>query len=257
MQAHNLLMALFSERATKRPCEDEQSNAPSRATNIMTDNIKPSLQSDYPLIKYWTRQQWKDSENNNKDASDLLEIKNKTRGGTRSAKGENVMMLYIEHEDGTPIDGNMAAQIREHARLLWKDLYHRGKAPERWTDASREVRDEYFREMEERWEVLRYCDNHWKANKLATALYSIWYNPYHKKTAKAQGGDPQEGRPNKKARMSSADSEDSPEPEDQGDGRATSEIPIADRGPEAESIPRTVTMQAPSRPKPRPLRDPL
>jgi hypothetical protein len=251
-------MALFSERVTKRPCEDDQSNSPLRTTNTTTENTKPYLQSDYPLIKYWTRQQWKDSENNNKDASDILEVKNKTRGGTRSAKGENVMMLYIEHEDGTPIDGNMAAQVREHARLLWKDLYHRGKAPEKWTDASRDVRDEYFREMEERWQVLRYCDNHWKANKLATALYSIWYNPYHKKAAKIQGGNPHEGRPIKKARMSSADLEDSPEPEDQGDGRAASESPIADHGPESTlQTENRETSQPSSRPKPRPLQDPL
>lgn len=236
MQAHNMLMAVFTERSTKRPCEDERSYLPSHATSTTSENTKLYSQSDYPLVKYWTRQQWKDNENNNKDASDILESKDKTRGGTRSAKGENVMMLYVEHEDGTPIDGITAAQIREHARLIWKDLYHRGKAPEKWTDASREVREEYFREMEGRWEVLRYCDNHWKATKLATALYSIWYNQYHKKAAKTQGGDPHEGHPSKKARVSSADSEDSPELEDQEN---------------------RVTIQAPSRPKPRPLQDPL
>ena len=251
-------MELFTERATKRPCEDELSYSPSRTTNTTTESAKPYSQSDYPHIKYWTRMQWKDNENNNKDASDILEIKDKTRGGTRSAKGENVMMLYIEHKDGTPIDGNTAAQIREHARLIWKDLFHRGIAPEKWTDASKEVRDEYFREMEERWVVLRYCENHWKTNKLATALYSIWYNQYLKKASKAHGGNAHEGHPNKKAKISSADSEDSPEPDDQGEGRAGPENPIDDRGLGAilqtENRP---TIPASSRPKPRPLRDPL
>ena len=112
VHAHNMLMALFTEHTTKRPCEDERSYSPSPVLPTpTTENTKPYLQSDYPLVKYWTKQQWKDNENNNKDASDILEIKDKTRGGTRSAKGENVMMLYIEHEDGTPIDSNMAAQI--------------------------------------------------------------------------------------------------------------------------------------------------
>jgi hypothetical protein len=250
-------MNLFTERATKRACEDNPSYSPSRVTNKPTETKRYS-QSDYPLIKYWTKQQWKDYENNNKDASDILEVKEKTRGGTRCAKGENVMMLYIEHEDGTPIDGSMAAQIREHARLIWKDLYHRGKAPEKWTDASREVREEYFREMEERWEVLRYSDDHWKANKLATALYSIWYNQYYKKAAKTQGANPHEARPKKKARIVNVDSEDSPEPEDQGNSRATTETPIADHG--LETILQTenhATIQASSRPKPRSLQDPL
>ncbi len=258
MQAHNMLMALFTERATKRPYEDERSYSPSRATNTTTENTKPYSQSDYLLVKYWTRQQWKDNKNNNKDASDILEIKDKMHGGTRSTKGENVMMLYIEHEDGTPIDGNMVAQIREHARLIWKDLYHRGKSPEKWSDTTREVHDEYFCKMEERWEVLQYCDNHWKANKLATALYSIWYNQYHKKAAKTQGGNLHKGCLNKKVRISSVDSEDSPKPEDQSDGRAASENPIPDHG--LKSIPQTenhATIPASLRPKPRLLQDPL
>jgi hypothetical protein len=234
-----MLMTLFTERATKRPCEDNPSYLPSYVTNKPTER-KPYLQSDYPLIKYWTRQQWKDNEYNNKDASDILEIKDKTRGGTRSAKGENVMMLYIEHIDGTPIDGNMASQIWEHARMIWKDLYQRGKAPEKWTDASRDVREEYLREMEEKWEVLRYCDNHWKASKLATTLYSVWYNQYHKKAIKGQNNNAHKGHPpNKKARTSNTGSEDriggSPEPENQAHGRAVSENPIEDiDGPDRE-----------------------
>jgi hypothetical protein len=225
-----MLMTLYHERATKRPCKDKGSYLPSHATNSTMENFKPCLQSEYPLVKYWTRQQWKDEENSNKDASDILDNKDKTRRGTRSAKGENVMMLYIEHKDGMPIDGTLAAQIREYARSIWRDLYRRGKAPEKWSDAFKKVREEYFCEMEERWEVLRYCNNHWKVNKLATALYSIWYNQYHKKIAKTQGGNPHEGHPNQKARTSSVDLEDSPESEDQGSS---------------------------SRPKPRPLRDPL
>lgn len=267
-----MLIEMFSNGATKRQHEDEQSYSPSHTTTI--DDTKPLVysQSEYPLIKYWTRQQWKENENSTKDASNLLDNKDKTRGGTRSAKGENVMMLYIERIDGTPIDGNMAAQIREHARIIWKDLYQRGKAPEKWTDASRDVREEYFREMERRWEVLRYCDNHWKATKLATTLYSIWYNQYHKKAIKSQNNNAHEGRPpNKKARTSSTDSEDriggSPEPENQAHGRAASENPIEDvDGPDRELDSslchiqienRATTSQASSRPKPRPLRDPL
>ena len=263
---------MFTNGATKRQYEDEKSYSPSHNTTM--DDTKPVVysQTQYPHIKYWTRQQWKENENSTKDASDLLDNKDKTRGGTRSAKGENVMMLYIEHMDGTPIDGNMAAQIREHARMIWKDLYQRGKAPEKWTDASRDVREEYLREMEGRWEVLRYCDNHWKASKLATMLYSIWYNQHHKKAIKSQNNNADEGRPpNKKARTSGTDSEarigGSPGPENQALGRAVSENRIedvdgADRDLDSslchiQTENRAATSQASSRPKPRPLRDPL
>ena len=67
------------------------------------------------LVKYWTKTAM---EGQRKTITRMRltywRSKTKTREGTRSAKGENVMMLYIEHEDGTPIDGNMAAQIREN-----------------------------------------------------------------------------------------------------------------------------------------------
>lgn len=266
---------MLSNSATKRQHEEEQSYPPSHNTTIEFTKQPLYSQTEYPHIKYWTKQQWRENENSTKDASDLLD-KEKTRGGTRSAKGENVMMLYIEHKDGTPVDGRMAAEIREHARMVWKDLYQRGKAPEKWTDAPRDVREQYFCEMEGRWEVLRYCDNHWKANKLATALYSVWYNQYHKKTIKSGGQNNHAHEappPNKKARPSSTgtDSESrirgSPEPENQAHGRAVSENPteVVD-GPvhELDSSPchiqienRATTSQASSRPRPRPLRDPL
>jgi hypothetical protein len=74
----------------------------------------------------------------------MLDNKDKSYEGTRFTKGQNVIMLYIEHIDGTPIDGNMMAQIQEHARNIWKDLYQQGKAPEKWTDTYRDMCEEYI-----------------------------------------------------------------------------------------------------------------
>jgi hypothetical protein len=48
-------------------------------------------------------------------------------------------------------------------------------------DATRQVRDEYIHKMEDEWTVLRYCENHWKANTITTSIYSQWYHSYHKK----------------------------------------------------------------------------
>jgi hypothetical protein len=57
----------------------------------------------------------------------------------------------------------------------------RGVAPEKWGDASKDLRDEYCHEMESKFGVLRYCDNHWKAHTLATSIYSQWYRSFDKK----------------------------------------------------------------------------
>jgi len=103
-----MLIVMFTNSATKRQYKDEQSSH-----NTTIDDTKPVvyLQSEYPHIKYWTRQQWKENENSTKDTSDLLDNKDKMHGGIRSAKGKNIMMLYIEYINDRPINGNMAAQI--------------------------------------------------------------------------------------------------------------------------------------------------
>ena len=62
-------------------------------------NSSVKSHSEYPGIKYWNKQEWRDAENKKKDLSEVTG----SRGGGRAAKGENVMMLYMENEDGTPV----------------------------------------------------------------------------------------------------------------------------------------------------------
>jgi hypothetical protein len=139
------------------------------------------MQSDYPRIKFWNKLDWKNFENARRDSSGL-EVKNTGRGGgTRSSKGENVMMLYIEDADGLPVSGTIAGGIRDFARSIWRGFYSLGVAPEKWGDAMPEVRSKYCNEMENAFEVLQYCANHWKAHAVATLIYSQWYHTFDKK----------------------------------------------------------------------------
>jgi hypothetical protein len=91
------------------------------------------------------------------------------------------LMMYLEDTDGKPIDGRLAAEIREFARTIWADLYDRGMAPQKWSVATKTVRDEYADEMESNWPVVGYCDNHWKAHAIATANYPQWLKTYREK----------------------------------------------------------------------------
>jgi hypothetical protein len=68
-------------------------------------------------VKYWDKNTWKSVAGSRKDTSEV-QTKNGSRGGTRSSKGENVMMLCIEDANGTPIDGNTASGMRELARSI-------------------------------------------------------------------------------------------------------------------------------------------
>ena len=150
------------------------------SNTIFSTRPSPLSQMDYPLVKFWEKKSWKNFSSTRKDASEV-ETKAGARGGTRSSRGENVMMLYVEDASGTPIDGNIASGMRDLARSIWRSLYERGIAPETWGQATKEVREEYFQDMESNYPVLRLCDNHWKANSLATTIYSQWYKTYDKR----------------------------------------------------------------------------
>ena len=101
-------------------------------------------------------------------------------------------------------------------------------APKIWGSVLRAVEDKYIREMETRWPLLRYCDNYWKVNHLATQTYSQWFCRYKKtkalKAANAAkpGGNKPAAKKHKITTME-PDSKPSPPPEEQ-DGVAPTPI---------------------------------
>lgn len=192
------LVVMFTDTQTaKLQCGNDDNSGTMGSSVVSTNQLSsvtpPSLlQLDYPLVKYWERKVWKSVACTRKDTSEV-QTKSGSRGGTRSSKGENVMMLYIEDANGSPIDGNIASGMRDFARSIWRSLYDRGIAPETWGQATKEVRGEYCREMESEYPVLRLCNNHWKANAVATAIYSQWYRTYDKKMKPCQDNDNSNG----------------------------------------------------------------
>jgi hypothetical protein len=98
--------------------------------------------------------------------------------------------------------------------------------------------------MENEYQVLRLCSNHWKANALATAIYSQWYRTYNKRMKPCEdnnnsgdgdnsdginsddAGDGSDGPPRKKTRTTTVADDDTllrlPEPDTHVDNEATS-----------------------------------
>jgi hypothetical protein len=91
---------------------------------VLSDQLSlaptPALsQADYPLIKFWEKKVWKSYLETRKDTSEVqTNLKSISRGGTRSSKGENVMMLYVEDANGLHVDGSIACDMREFARCI-------------------------------------------------------------------------------------------------------------------------------------------
>jgi hypothetical protein len=237
-------------------------------TGSTTPSLPPLSHSDFPNIKFWTKKEWDNQKSRLKDASG-----NKGKGPESSSKGLNTTAIYLENEDGTTISGSMVGQIRSAARAVWIELFDRRKAPSSWGKASLEARNLYHSELERRWGFLRCCDNHWKADALATAHYSQWYLAHKAKMANvkaAEQGELSEARAPKRAKTAvkgdddlwNVRSEFTADPDDDF-GSLRSETPFDNlrvgddqpSEPEDEATPELSTVSL--RPKARPLRDPL
>jgi hypothetical protein len=62
--------------------------------------------------------------------------------------------------------------------------------------------------MEKQWPVLHYCENGWKSNCLASAIYSQWYKTYHMKMLSEGKKKKEEERDQKKVKTANEDDDD-------------------------------------------------
>jgi len=132
----------------------------------------------YPKVQFWTKQEWRDYETSHKDSSNLV-VTSGMQGATRAAMGEKIWVQYVEHADSKIVDGSIATEIRDQARKIWQGLWSQGLVPRMWGAATHEVKDAFICSIEERFPMLQFYDNHWKAQAITTANYSQWYK-YHK-----------------------------------------------------------------------------
>ena len=244
LNSHTLLIALHA-RSGKRPHTEDDAPVPDPTT---------FSRLDYPNIHFWTKDKWTAFKLKRKDSSDPKD-KAGPQGRTRCAQGHNVSMQFIEEADGQPISSMQAEDIQKFARSIWTDLLSRGLAPKTWGKASRKVHDEYKCKMETQWPILRYCSNHWKTHHIATKNYSQWYGCH--KTNETEAKAPAEkkrkttiGDDNTGNYQTNSDPETNIVPSEASDKASNIALPSwkdAHKGP----------VVGPSRPKARPLRDPL
>jgi hypothetical protein len=74
------------------------------------------------------------------------------------------------------------------------------------------TKDVYFHEMEKKWAILSYCDNHWKANAIVTLHYSQWYRTYSRNRKLKHNGQSNDGPTVKKHRTTTKGPCNTPSP---------------------------------------------
>ena len=174
LETNKMLTTTLTESAKRPRANNSEFSAdiPPGLGNPGSSSLPPTplSRADYPKVKFWTKEEWDNHKSCLKDVSGP-----KSKGPERASKGVNTTALYMENEDGMPISGATVGQMRAVARTVWIKLFERGKAPSTWGKASLEARNLYYSELEKRWGLLQCCENHWKADALATANYSQWY----------------------------------------------------------------------------------
>ncbi|KAL1740912.1 hypothetical protein HDZ31DRAFT_46513, partial [Schizophyllum fasciatum] len=86
---------------------------------------------------------------------------------------------FLEDEAGHCVEERKLITMREVLYSLWHTLLQvPGLLPEKWGKASFEVKMYVWATMEEAFVELRFCDGHWKAQRLATLNYPWWYRKH-------------------------------------------------------------------------------
>lgn len=89
--------------------------------------------------------------------------------------------MFIEDENGTPVNGFRATEIRGAAYRIFHELVARNIAPLTWGTIRSPASKYYHREMNAAFPILGLCTGRWKAERLASKIYSSWYSTHKSK----------------------------------------------------------------------------
>ena len=142
-----------------------QSNASSTGS---VPSLLPQLNKDNYRTKHWAREEHLEHRKN----------------GRESGKGP-ILSEFMEDGQGNPIPEPVRKDARLMARGYFDKLLRDHQQPETWGAMPLDNRHELFNLLETHFEWLRYCDGHWKVDKLCQNVYSPWHSNVQEQCAKA------------------------------------------------------------------------
>lgn len=174
-----------------------QSLTPAAETTSTSNKENTLLQVNYPAIRYWFKQDYLKALDVKKEKGNLLKVNEAkpSRGKTRLAEtGENVVMDYIETENGESIDGATASAIRTYLRSLFFELKYQSlnggiPMPDSWGSSGASMCDGIILKLYARYPYLRFCHQDWKVGHLLSRGYSSWKASEKKKAEKTKAED--------------------------------------------------------------------
>ena len=145
--------------------------------------LLPQLdRKNFKHITHWTPELYNSIRKNKAKKEDEGESgDNESTPGTSSTSSGSSkdkvskLSIYMEDENGNPIPETQRNAARHKAKLFWNELLKKGKAPPSGGKVDLHIRDKFVFLMEESFPWLRYCENHWKADRVWINHYPNWY----------------------------------------------------------------------------------
>ncbi|EPQ49927.1 hypothetical protein GLOTRDRAFT_134449 [Gloeophyllum trabeum ATCC 11539] len=135
----------------------------------------------------WTLEDWSQHEKMLGAAREMSVI-----GRGRPPAGQNTKLLFVVDEEGVPLDGYRADEMRKYALSIFQSLREAGKAPQSWAKkGSSDVKQRYYDEMYRQFPELGLCEGNWKAEKLAIQTYFGFHKNHVRLKLAPQVTDPE------------------------------------------------------------------
>ncbi len=124
----------------------------------MSVDLGPLKQTDYPMVKFWYRRNWAEfCANNQGEVTDPVAIR------------------FVEDQHGVAAGKISASMMHALAQAIFLEHGTSGApVPLTWERADEEIKKGYYRAMAAAFFELRLCDSSWKADQIATCIYSSW-----------------------------------------------------------------------------------
>ncbi|EMD33761.1 hypothetical protein CERSUDRAFT_98311 [Gelatoporia subvermispora B] len=140
---------------------------------------------DFPNVTYWIQEDWKQ-----RDKSDelLLDASSaRQRGKARAAKNINVMMTFVQTEEGQAVSGFYATNMRRKARKIWVQWKHDKKLMPKWSQIAPPQLAFFEMSMESEFPELKLCAHHWKCHEVARISYPNFIRGLRNQENKREG----------------------------------------------------------------------
>ena len=132
------------------------------------DPPRPPKQEDFPDVHNWFPSVY----NSKRKAGKKGEAIEAKENG-RKPKG-SILSSYMVDKQGVVVPKPMQDAVRNTARGFYQLLLDIKRAPTNWGSAAIDIKNELRYRLETEHDFMRYCHNHWKADKIATNSYPQW-----------------------------------------------------------------------------------